>query len=61
MKVPTTAPEFKRWADRVCGAWPADLQAKAYRAWRGLEKNSQDNLRVFTEAFDKFRGGYRRI
>jgi hypothetical protein len=57
MIVPTDPTKFKEWADRVCGAWPADLQAKAYRAWHGLEKNSQDDFRVFTEAFDKFRGG----
>ena len=40
--IPTEAEAFKRWADRECVRWPADLQRKAYHAWSDLELGIKD-------------------
>lgn len=33
--VPSERNKFGAWANRVCGAWPSDLQIKAYEAATG--------------------------
>lgn len=45
--------KFKERADRECPAWPMELTAKAYNAWRALEKNpafSEHHIVEFDEA-----------
>ena len=50
-KIPTSAAEFKTWADRACVIWPAELQKQAWHAWDGLERGD-------TAEFEKFKIAY---
>lgn len=50
--IPSNPESFAAWADRECGAWPAELQATAYRA---IVSRDQSEFRA---AFEEWAAGY---
>lgn len=48
---PTDLGKFREWADRECGAWPSDLQIKAYEVCLGKR-----SLEDFKTSWMQWRG-----